>query len=439
MCAKCQKNEMVPQVNSSSKNICGQMNSQKSSTKQDRMLPVLAAAVLRIRDNGDNVCPEDILRRIESLKIGKVVYHFKTGATPPANTIAMHHSASNSSLGSSSPGGGWRGSRGFGGTTPRDSNSNNDRGQGQGQAQGQSQGFRQSSWDRPLAIRRVASDLQSPRENRETREDESPYRRFRNPQSNNSSPADHTAASPTFPPGGRYVSSIVSEKNVDDRIIGHIRSKLNKFSHKNYDSVKSFLEQIMNSGELEFISEFMDLLFTKAGSEENYCELYSRLLSELTQKFPHLVTEIGTIYSNYISIFQEARDIPDQGTDDYKKFLDAQIRKKFRYGYSHFLAEIYNKGLLPVDAIEVTVKAILDSLSKIEKDETNTLLVEEYLASLYKIVSTVNITKTAPYPPYIDNMIDALKKIIEKPKDVTTGYTMKARFKIMDIVDSLPN
>lgn len=413
------------------------MNSQKSSSKQDRMLPVLAAAVLSIRDNGDNVCPEDILRRIESLKIGKVVHHFKAGAAPPpSNTIGMHHSSSNGSLGNSSPGGGWRGSRGFGGNTQHGGGNNHSNNHtGGGRSTGDGAGFRQSSWDRPLAIRRVPSDLPSPST---PREDESPYRRFRHQPSNTPSPSDQTM-SPSFPPGGRYVSSIVSEKNVEDRIIGHIRSKLNKFSHKNYDSVKSFLEQIMNSGELEFISEFMDLLFTKAGSEENYCELYSRLLSELTAKFPHLVTEISKIYSNYILIFQEARDVPDQGTDDYKKFLDAQAKKKFRYGYSHFLAEIYNKGLLPSDAIEVTVKAILDSLSKIEKDSTNTLLVEEYLASLFKIVSTVNITKTAPYPPYIDNMIDALKKIIEKPKEVTTGYTIKARFKIMDIVESLPN
>jgi hypothetical protein len=411
------------------------MNNQKSSIKQDRMLPVLAAAVLRIRDNSDNLCPEDILRRIESLKIGKVVHHFKTGvAPPPTNSVSLHHSSSNGSLNSSSPvSGGWRGSRGFGGNNERSHgnnthNGNNDRNNGSGA------GFRQSSWDRPLAIRRVASDIQV---TQSPREDESPYRRFRGQQSSTPSPSEQNL-SPTFPPGGRYVSSIVSDKNVEDRIIGHIRSKLNKFSHKNYDSVKSFLEQIMNSGETEFISEFMDLLFSKAGSEENYCEMYARLLSELTQKFPHLVTEISIIYSNYISIFQEARDIPDQGTDDYKKFLEAQLRKKFRYGYSHFLAEIYNKGLLPLNAIEVTIKAILDSLNKIEKDATNTLLVEEYLASLYKIVSTVNITKNAPYPPYIDNMIDALKKIIEKPKEVTTGYTVKARFKIMDILDSLP-
>jgi hypothetical protein len=183
----------------------------------------------------------------------------------------------------------------------------------------------------------------------------------------------------------------------------------------------------------------MDLLFTKAASEEIYCELYARLLSELTEKFPHLRTEIKAIYGNFMSIFVEARDIPDQGTDDYKKFLDAQEKKKFRKGYSHFLAEIYNKGLIPNDAIEQTVNSIVSSLDKLEKDSSNTLLVEEYVCSLTKIVLTINEAKNAPIPPYLVNLIDKLKSIVAKPKSETPGYTSKARFSVMDIIDAVPN
>jgi hypothetical protein len=385
------------------------MNSQKNSTRQDRMLPASVAAVLRIRDSEVSQCPEEILRRIDSLKIGKVVSNIKASAVSPINTNStasnsMHNSSSSSSLN----GGAWRSNR----------------------SQPAPNGFRQSSsWEKPLSIRRTPSDISS------SREDESPYRRFRSPQS---SPSEG-APSPAFPPGGRYVSSIVSDKRVEDRIIGHIRSKLNKFSANNYDSVKSFLEQIMNSGETDFLTEFMDMLFTKAAAEDMYCELYSRLLLELSQKFPHLLLEISKIYSNFITIFQEARDIPDQGSEDYKKFLEAQQRKKFRNGYSHFLAEIYNRNLLPDDAIEITIKLIMESLAMIETDLTNTLLVEEYLVSLHKMISTIKVVKSSPYPPYIDNMIDALKKIISKPKEETIGYNIKARFKIMDILDLLPN
>jgi hypothetical protein len=151
-----------------------------------------------------------------------------------------------------------------------------------------------------------------------------------------------------------------------------------------------------------------------------------------------LKQEISNIYTNFLAIFQEAKDIPDQSTSDYKKFLEAQQRKKFRQGYSHFLGEIYNKGLLPVNAIEETVISIMKSLSLLEKDSTNTLLVEEYLVSLAKIVETVTIAKSAPLPPYLVNMLDALKKLLLKPKETTPGYTIKSRFKIMDIVEAMP-
>lgn len=367
------------------------MNTQKQLTKQDRMIPPKVAAVLSIRDNKDMECPLDIINRIESLKIGKMVYHFK-------------------SLQQSVPTNSWRSKNregGFRNTIQNAAVSN--------------------SWDRPTNIRKVTSDVSL------SSNDESPYRRFRN----SPSPAD-TPVSP-FPPGGRYVSSIVSDKKVEDRIIGHIRSKLNKFSHNNYDGVKSFLEQIMTSGETEFLTEFMDLLFTKAASEGVYCELYSKLLSELSEKFPFLKTEISNIYNNYIAIFQEARDIPDQETDDYKKFLDAQEKKKYRQGYSHFLAEIYNKNLLPSNSMELTVSLILDSLAKLETDTSNTLLVEEYLVSLSKIITTINVAKTAPLPPFLVNMLFALKTTLEKPKELTPGYTLKSRFKLMDIIEVLPN
>jgi hypothetical protein len=340
-----------------------------------------------------------------------MVYNYKTSPQgAPSSPIA-----NNGGGGGGNTGGGnsWRSRNNNGFRTANQSNQTN-------------------SWDRgsSLNIRRVGSDLSS-----SSPKDEE-YRGFR--ANGRQTPGSTTPVSP-FPHGGRYVSSIVSEKKVEDRIIGHIRSKLNKFSNNNYDSVKSFLEQIMTSGETEFLTEFMDLLFMKAASEEMYCGLYAKLLSELTEKFPFLKTEISNIYTNYISIFSEAKDIPDQGAADYKKFLDAQEKKKYRKGYSHFLAEIYNKNLLPQNSMEVIVSHILASLSELEKDTSNTLLVEEYLVSISKIISTLNVAKSSPLPPYLVNAQYALKKTLEKPKEETPGYTMKSRFKLMDIIEALPS
>jgi len=390
------------------------MLNQKVQVKQERMLPQIVAAVLKIRDEKDNKCPEEILKRIESLNVSKVVYHFK-GSAP------VHTSSSSGSLNTVHA---WRGGNNM--RNHRDSPSTPTGG-----------GFRQSNWDRP-GIRRIPSENSNTLSPRGLPSDDSDNHFRRSPKSAPATPIDTSTPQSSFPPGGRYVSSIVSDKNVEDRIIGHIRSKLNKFGHNNYDAVKSFLAQIMSSGETEFLNEFMELLFTKAASEQIYCELYSRLLMELATTFPHLKQEISNIYTNFLAIFQEAKDIPDQSTDDYKKFLEAQQRKKFRQGYSHFLGEIYNKGLLPANAIEETVISIMKSLALLEKDSTNTLLVEEYLVSLAKIVETVTIAKSAPLPPYLVNMLDALKKLLLKPKETTPGYTTKSRFKIMDIVEAMP-
>lgn len=425
------------------------MSLQKSTIKQDRMLPPAVVAVLRIRDRTDLVCPDEILTRLDSLKIGKVVYHFKV-AVPAASSSnqmnAWRGSPRSRDTGFGGNGGG--GAHGGGGRHGNDHHHNRHNSDRYGGAHGGNSphggggahgGGGGNSWGGNMGMRRVPSEhnsIHSPGEGDST----PPFRRFRGHQGNSPTTPGAGEGTPTaFPPGGRYVSSIVSDKKVEDRIIGHIRSKLNKFSLNNYDSIKSFLEQIMNSGETEFISEFMDLLFTKAASEEIYCELYARLLLELTGKFPHLRTEIKTIYENFLGIFVEARDIPDQSTADYKKFLDAQEKKKFRKGYSHFLAEIYNKGLITSEAIETAVNTIMASLDKLEKDTTNTLLVEEYIVSLNKIVLTINDAKTAPIPPYLVNLLDKLKTTVGKPKADTPGYTSKARFAIMDIVDALPN
>jgi len=368
------------------------MNFQKSNERKDRMLPDLLEAVLRLRDLNDVKCPLDILKNIDELKIGKMLY-YKGG--PPKSP---HYSGGTHSQQ------GWRN-------------------------KSSEVGFRasgQNRYENSITIRRVPTD-----QSLSSYGDESPQRKYNKPST------PHSEGSTT--PGGRYVSNILSDKPVEDRIIGHIRAKLNKFSQNNYDSVKSFLEQIMASSDTDFLNEFIDLLFIKAASENLYCCLYAKLLSELTEKFPHLKNEINTIYTNFIGIFQEARDIPDQSSEDYKKFLDAQEKKKFRKGYSHFIAEIYNKGLLPIDAMEITISSIISSLNNFENDETNTLLVEEYLVSLLKIVTTLDDIKIAPYPPYIVNMLYMLKNILDKPQTHTLGYTLKSRFKIMDILEAFPN
>ena len=74
------------------------MSSQKPTLKQDRMLPVQVAAVLRIRDGLGNECPEDIVQRIDNLRIGKVMYQYKTNIPSSSSNTSLRAAVSTAAV-----------------------------------------------------------------------------------------------------------------------------------------------------------------------------------------------------------------------------------------------------------------------------------------------------------------------------------------------------
>ena len=89
---------------------------------------------------------------------------------------------------------------------------------------------------------------------------------------------------------GRYVSKFKNtESTVEEKILNQvILNKLNKFSAANYDEIKIFLQQILDSDEKEFLQSFMLLVFKKAAAEPTFCGLYARMISELSVQYKTL-------------------------------------------------------------------------------------------------------------------------------------------------------
>ena len=48
---------------------------------------------------------------------------------------------------------------------------------------------------------------------------------------------------------------------------------------------------------------FMKLVFEKAASEEIFCPLYAKLISELSIAYPILLSEMENLYTQYLQIF----------------------------------------------------------------------------------------------------------------------------------------
>ena len=99
---------------------------------------------------------------------------------------------------------------------------------------------------------------------------------------------------------------------LEDRILGHIRAKINKFSAQNYKKILNFLRQNMDSEEKQFLEQFMALIFAKAAEEDTFVALYAQLLADLTPEFPFLKGEMQKLFTSYLDVFTDAEGKQDQ-------------------------------------------------------------------------------------------------------------------------------
>lgn len=247
----------------------------------------------------------------------------------------------------------------------------------------------------------------------------------------------------------KYVSKFKkTSENVDDTILNTILlGKLNKFSELNYDEIKEFITHIIDSGQNVMIKCFMKLVFEKAASEEIFCPLYAKLLSELSNKYPVLLTEMANLYTVYISIFDE---ISETDTETYNEMCKRNIEKKYRRGYSQFLAELLKYNVIDGDVFMKTVNKIIDTINSNATNKECVKLNEEYTDCLLKIMKAIkcdNSYETERETTYDSNVV-AIKKslkvyVIEKIKPlsvrntVNIGLSNKARFTLLDIYEGM--
>ena len=241
-------------------------------------------------------------------------------------------------------------------------------------------------------------------------------------------------ASGTEPVVARFSSAAVKTSvTVEDRMLARIKGKINKIGASTYEATKVFMQQILDSDETGFLDEFMKFVFQKAATESTFCSLYARLLHELADEFTHLRTVMTSLFRDYIGIFKEVVDTADVGTSDYRGFVEAQERKKFRRGYSQFVAELVKLGEADKEDFATLIHTIVDVIEANHSDASKTLLCEEYidcLANLCKGAS--NLLKVSKWAEGIHQRLNILTK---KPRAEVPGLTNKGRFALMDLVD----
>jgi len=238
---------------------------------------------------------------------------------------------------------------------------------------------------------------------------------------------------------GRYVSKFKNnESPVEDKILNQvILNKLNKFSAANYDEIKGFLQQILDSDEREFLQSFMVLVFKKAAAEPTYCSLYARMIGELSVEYNTLRIELETLYTSYLTIFEE---VSETEIKDYESFVQRNREKFHRLGYSQFLAELTSLGVLKQEQLEKLYTTILNQIRihAVVGDEKQQLI-DEYIDCLLRMTRAFQ-KKQLPVLVQIRQGLskvceESMTDILSKRSSVYPGISKKASFALMDCLD----
>ena len=241
-------------------------------------------------------------------------------------------------------------------------------------------------------------------------------------------------------PAGKYQSKFKNSSSpVEDTILNTIiLNKLNKFSQSTYKEIKEFLYQILDSGQVDFIKDFMNLVFKKAASEEIFCGLYAKLLSELRVTYPVITKEMEQLFESYLIIFEE---IDESKNDDYKLFVERNIEKKYRLGYSQFLAELTMLEAVDLESLKKTFKILIENIETLGKTSLRANEIQESCDCLLRMSRVLDkrygifFIKTRKM--LYEMIKEDLEQILNSDKSAYSGITPKARFALMDIQDIL--
>lgn len=274
-----------------------------------------------------------------------------------------------------------------------------------------------------------------------------------------SSPQTRGTGVYTGPPTGRYQSRFKNHSEpLEEKILNRIiRLKLNKFSPTTYIEIRDFLFQILGQESMsipieeggaviasegqvvEFVRDFMTMVFRKAAAEETYCPLYAKLLAEIGSKHSVIFDEMASLYKNYMEIFEE----PDvnMAAIDNAAFEKKNIEKKYRQGYSQFIAELTALEILSLDSLCFTFKKLISLTDSHSKMANQKPLVEEYVDCVLRMSRVLKSRQTQFFTKaktllWSENK-DTFTALIHIRDETYTSLSPKSRFLLMDIQDIL--
>ena len=236
---------------------------------------------------------------------------------------------------------------------------------------------------------------------------------------------------------GRYQSKFTTGGNMDDKILNTIiGNKLNAFTPLTYNDTRDFIYQILDSGETEFIRDFVEKVFKKATQEEVYCAAFAKLIAEIAHRYPVMYEEMRKYHTQFLSIFDS---VDSSGAEtDYAVLVR---EKQYRMGYGQFLSELACLNTLEKGDLLAMVEKCMGQITVLAAQEGKGKAVEEYVDCLVRLTKALKEKSRGFFGQVREDLAARILPIttpfIEKTAAATVclSITPKSRFGMMDLAD----
>ena len=244
-----------------------------------------------------------------------------------------------------------------------------------------------------------------------------------------------TPAAPSKQNVGRYQSRFKTEGDMNDKILNTvIGNKLNSFTKLTYNDTRDFIYQIMDSGETEFIKDFIEKVFSKATVEELYCALFAKLIAEIAHRYPIMYEEMKRYHSEFLKVFEDVQE----GTGDSNTLAK---QRQYRLGYGQFISELAGQNALEKEQLLAMVLKVMDNIWMLSSQEDRVNAVEECVDCLVRLTKSL-MEKTPKFFKEVKGeiglrILERITALVTKKAGDRPSLSPKARFGLMDLKDIL--
>jgi len=220
-----------------------------------------------------------------------------------------------------------------------------------------------------------------------------------------------------------------------------INGTLNKLNKDNFTLIKTEIINIAKkyNEDEEVLVFIIDNLFKKAINQISYCNLYIKLYQEIINNlvsYRHLITNILIQKCNdYMETISSDKDNEFENNDEYEMICEIIEKKKYIYGYSQFIVELFNKGIIKFTLLKIFLDKLFINILEKRGEEDYVLFIELNLECIYIILTKIS-KEIFIHENEINNSIIKYSECLSEYKE-KTNLSSKNKFKIMDILEFL--